>query len=101
VQAAPNGDGRLRVVVTSSPGRSLAAISFDLDARAVGNGVIDTPTGTAQVPPFVTSVTPGTTTYTFYVRRVTAGQPTAIAFSVRDNCGIVWPSLVGGGPVAF
>jgi subtilisin family serine protease len=101
VQASPNGDGRLRVVVTSSPGRSLAAISFEADPRAVGNGVIDSPNGTGQAPPFVISVAPGTTTYTFYVRRVTAGQPSAIAFGVRDSCGIVWPSLVGGGPSAF
>jgi serine protease AprX len=101
VQATPNGDGRLRVTVTTSPGRSLAAFSFDSDARVAGNGLVDTPTGSAQTPPFVTSVTPGTTTYTFYVRRVTPGQPTTIAFSVRDDCGVVWPSVAGGGPAAF
>ena len=69
--------------------------------RANWSRLSDTARATAQPPPFVVSVTPGTTTYTFYVRRATAGQATTITFGVRDNCGIVWPSLVGGGPTAF
>jgi hypothetical protein len=37
---------------------------------------------------------------TFVVRRVTAGQPTTVSFTVTDICG-PWQTFVGGGPDAF
>ena len=40
------------------------------------------------------------TSFTFTVRRVTAGAATTVPFVVTDSCG-AWPSLVGGGPNAF
>ncbi|HEY7062190.1 MAG TPA: hypothetical protein VII06_11970, partial [Chloroflexota bacterium] len=101
VQATPNGDGRLRVTVTASPGRTLTEISFPGDPHTAGNGRIDTATATGQAPPLTLPLPPGTTAYTFYVRRVTPGQATTLSFTVRDNCGALWPSLVGGGPAAF
>jgi hypothetical protein len=101
VQATPSGDGRLRVVVTSAPGRTLTAIGFEADARVAGNALVDTATRTAQAPPFVVNLPPGTTTYTLHVRRATAGQATTVALHVRDSCDALWPSLVGGGPGAF
>jgi hypothetical protein len=106
VQSTPNGDGRLRVTVSAaSPGAPLQAIGFALDGHALGNGLLDAPAPAAPVlsaAPLPASLTlpPGTTSYTFYVRRATAGQATTVSFTVTDSCG-TWPTFVGGGPGAF
>lgn len=45
------------------------------------------------------TLTPGVVLADFTVRRVTAGQPTTVPFTVVDACG-EWPTFVGGGASA-
>jgi hypothetical protein len=98
VTSQPDGAGRLRVTVsTTGIGGAISRIRFG----AASNAQIDAPGG----PPNATGnfeVTPpaGATSYTFTVRRVTAGQGTQVPFIAIDACGN-WPTFIGGGPGAF
>lgn len=106
VVSANNGDQRLRVTVTANgSGNALQSISFALNSQVVGNGLVGAPAPAQPVlsqaaPAASITLPPGTTTYTFFVRRATPGEATALALTVQDACG-AWPSFVGGGPGAF
>jgi hypothetical protein len=106
VNPVPNGDGRLRVsVVSNGAGNSLLGITFGSDPGAVGNALVDAPAPaqpvlTAAPPPSAITLPAGTVTYTFFVRRATAGQATAVGLTIQDACG-TWPTFVGGGPGSF
>jgi len=98
VTTAPDGQGRLGVTVTATgPGRPLRA----LHVGAASNAQIDAPGADPGAPgPFDVAVPAGSASYTFVVRRVTAGQAVNVPFTVTDACGN-WPTFVGGGPSAF
>jgi uncharacterized repeat protein (TIGR01451 family) len=98
VSSVDNGDGRLRVTVTAGgAGNTLQTISFTTDSQFVPNALIEAGT-TGRQAPF--SVTPNSASYTFYVRRVNAGQAATVPFTVQDGCGS-WPTFVGGGAAAW
>jgi hypothetical protein len=106
VQGQASGDGRLRVTVTANgAGNSLQAISFTNDPQTSGNASIDAPPPASPLlnawpPPQTITLSGSPTTYTFYVRRTTAGQAATVSLTVFDGCS-TWPSVVGGGPNAF
>jgi hypothetical protein len=97
VQSAPSGDGRLKVTVTaSSPGNPLQAIAFG----QTNNALIDISGGrTGSTGGFAQALTPGTLSYSFFLRRATAGQAATAPFTVTDGCG-EWKSFAGGGTAA-
>src|SRR5207244_1813161 len=97
VQSAASGDGRLRVTVTASgAGNPLQALRFS----QTSNALIDITGGrTGSTGNFSLGLTPGTLSYTFFLRRATAGQAATAPFTVTDGCG-EWPTLAGGGPSA-
>lgn len=96
VQAAPTGDGRLRVSVSASgANNSLREIRFG----PASNGLVDAP-GVSGVPGNVVVPIPdGTVSVQFFVRRAGPGAVTT-PFVVWDQCGD-WPSFAGGGDAAF
>jgi alpha-tubulin suppressor-like RCC1 family protein len=103
VQAVPADGGRLRVTVTvQGTGNGLQALQFAGPSTQVPspNAQIEDAQGGLHTLPATLTLTGQPTSYTFYVRRVTVGQATTVAFTVVDNCG-AWPTLVGGGPSAF
>ncbi len=97
---APDGPGRLRVVVTAttsitSPVNGLVEIRFQAGTNALVNvGGQNGRTGAFTVP---LSGRPVSTT--FVVRRERAGA-THLPFVVVDECRN-WSTFVGGGPNAF
>jgi predicted outer membrane repeat protein len=98
VTSTPDGAGRLRVTVsTTGVGGALSVLRFG----AASNAQIDAPGGPPNATGnFEVSPPAGATTYTFTVRRVTAGQGVQVPFTTVDACGL-WPTFVGGGPSAF
>ncbi|HLH23885.1 MAG TPA: hypothetical protein VK066_15280 [Chloroflexota bacterium] len=98
--ATPNGDGRLRVVVTANtnpgaPANLLASTNFNAGSNTlVYAGLF------AQSVPFTWTLAPGTTQATFLVERLTPGQASTVGLTATDGCG-AWPTFVGGGPNAF
>src|SRR5207237_582230 len=93
VVAVANGDGRLRVTVSASgAGNTLASLTFATSAQTTGNGQIDAPAPANPVlsaanPPATITLPGGTTSYQFFIRRATPGQPVTVPFSVEDRCG--------------
>jgi hypothetical protein len=98
VQAHADPDGRLRVIVSvSGTGNSLASIGFNTSAQTSGNALIDTPTQTGRVPPFILSPTPpGPGAMTFWVRPANPSLPITLPLTVNDACG-AWSTFVGRG----
>jgi hypothetical protein len=98
VTSTPESPGRLRVTVsTSGIGGALSTLSFG----AANNAQIDAPGAPpASTGNFDVSPSAGATSYTFTVRRVTAGRDVQVPFTAIDACGR-WPTFVGGGPSAF
>jgi hypothetical protein len=101
VSTAPISPGQLQVTVaaqtaTAIPLNAVRQIAFD----APVNAVIDGFGRTGEAAAFAADLNDLPTAVTFVVRRVTAGQPTTVSFTVTDICG-PWPTFVGGGPDAF
>jgi len=98
VTTVPESPGRLRVTVTATgPGSPLSALHFG----AASNAQIDAPgAAPGATGPFDVATPAGASSYTFVVRRTTAGQGVNVPFTVTDACGN-WPTFVGGGPSAF
>jgi len=98
VTSAPDGAGHLRVTVTATGlGTPLSALHFG----TATNAQIDAPGAPPGASgPFDVATPAGATSYTFVVRRATAGQGVQVPFTVADACGN-WPTFVGGGPSAF
>jgi alpha-tubulin suppressor-like RCC1 family protein len=98
VQTTPNGDGRLRVVLTASsnastPTNVVQAVQITrLTNASVQIGTQSGVTGSYAVVPPAPSLT-------LLVSRPSAGAST-VELTVTDACG-AWPTLVGGGPSAF
>ena len=68
---------------------------------AASNAQIDAPGAAPGASgPFDVATPAGASSYTFVVRRTTAGQGVQVPFTVTDACGN-WPTFVGGGPNAF
>jgi len=93
------GGGRLEATIgaqtlPATPSNGLEQIVF----TSLQNGAVQL--GAGPVAPGATIPLGGASTITFIVTRQVAGQPTHVAFTVRDGCG-EWPSFVGGGPTAF
>jgi len=97
VQSAASGDGRLRVTVTaSSASNPLQSIRFD----QANGALIDVPgQQTGSTGSFSPALPAGTTSFTFFLRRATAGQPATAPFTITDSCGD-WRSFAGGGTAA-
>jgi hypothetical protein len=96
VRSEPSGDGRLRVTVTADPSNPMSAIRFDQPR----NAFIDIQNGPGSVAGELNYPLPaGTTSFTFFLRRQVAGQPSTVPFTVTDSCGS-WRSLAGGGVAA-
>jgi hypothetical protein len=91
----PNGDGRLKVVVSTDSG-PIQALRFG----AAPNATIDIGSRSAVAPPFTYTADPGVSQLTFFVRRVNAGEPVHVPLVVVDAVGD-WPTFVGGAPGAF
>ena len=84
-------------MTTTGAGGALSALHFG----AAVNAQIDAPGGPPNAAGnFDVIPQAGTPTYTFSIRRVTAGQAANVPFTVTDACG-EWPTFVGGGPSAF
>jgi len=101
VQVTPDRPGRLKVTLTAAsippaPGNLIWSIRFG----AGSNATIDTDTRTADPGPFVFTSANGTPSFTFFVNRVQAGQPSTVQLIVTDYYG-EFPTIVGGGPSAF
>jgi len=94
VQSTPSGDGRLRVTVTATgQSNSLSAIRFDSTVDAL----IDIPNGQqGSRGNFSQPVLGNVATYSFFIRRETAGQAATARFRVVDGCG-EWQTFAGGG----
>jgi hypothetical protein len=99
VAAVSNGDGRLRVTLTTgaNPGSApnlLQSLQFTrLDNAVVEIGPQVGVTGTFNLLPAVQS-------QTLYVRRSRAGAASTVEMTAQDGCG-AWPTFFGGGPSAF
>jgi hypothetical protein len=90
--------GVLQITVSvSSANDTLQSIHFTAATNALitGSGITGNSTGNLTVP-----LSNAPTSFTFTVRRVTAGASTIVPFVVNDACG-AWSSFVGGGPTAF
>ena len=99
VQAAPDGAGRLRVVVIAGSG-SLTKIQFGTAIRPLSNAQVSVQNGPANVASGqILTPTVGTTQIVFFVTRPTAGQPSTVPLIVTDGCG-AWTTFVGGGAQA-
>jgi hypothetical protein len=101
VSTAPIAPGQLQVTVAAQTSPAILAnavrqIAFDAPVNAVIDGFGRTGEATA----FAADLNERSPSVTFVVRRVTAGQPTTVSFTVTDICG-PWPTFVGGGPDAF
>jgi hypothetical protein len=99
-QAVSNGDGRLRVTISSTtnpgPPNGIRSILWGTMPNATVNVV-----GVGQVTQGQRTVFPSTTTsVVLLVSRVTVGQASTVNLTVTDGCGD-WPTLAGGGPTAF
>jgi hypothetical protein len=98
--AVANGDGRLRVTLstTSNPGPAnlLLAITWTSLTNAAVNliGVGDVTQGQRTVLP------PGSLSAQLLISRVTSGQATTVRMVVTDGCGD-WSTFAGGGSNAF
>jgi hypothetical protein len=106
VSVAPNGDGRLRVVVVPAgnpavgPPNALVRLRFG-EPRASQNAVVEIVGGASGITDSHVHTPPaGTQSVTFFVGRQTASQPTTVHLIAVDGCG-EWPTFVGGGPGAF
>jgi hypothetical protein len=93
--------GQLQVTVAAQtspaiPRNALRQIAFD----APVNAAIDGFGRTGETMAFAADLNDLPAAVTFVVHRVTAGQPTTVAFTVTDICG-PWQTFVGGGPDAF
>lgn len=98
VAAVPNGDGRLRVTLTTSTNpASLPNLLQALQVGALDNAVVELG---GQVGVSGTVALPTTTSATLYVRRVNAGGAAHASLTIVDSCG-AWPTFVGGGGGAF
>jgi hypothetical protein len=106
VSAVPAGGGQLQVTV-SIAGDTLQRLDFVNDARIANpNALIDAPapavpTLSGATAPTGVALPPGTASYTFFIRRATAGVATTQAFTVQLGSGRIVPKFVGGGPAAF
>jgi CSLREA domain-containing protein len=97
VTSAPNGSGGLQVTVaTSGSGGAIGSVQFG----QATNAQLDAPGGPPNATGSFNVSPPSATSYTFTVRRATAGQAVQVPFTVVDACG-AWPTFVGGGPTAF
>ncbi len=107
LSVTPNGDGRLRVVLTANtnPGAPPNAIQ-SIQFQALDNATVQVPAqpgvGTAVTVTSPTTVTlaPASSPVTLFVSRVTSGQASTVRVVVTDGCG-GWPTFFGGGPSAF
>lgn len=100
LQVAPDGPGRLRVVVTAttsitSPVNGLVEIRF----QAGTNALVDVGGQNGRTGAFTVPLSGRPASTTFFVRRERAGA-THLPFVVVDECRN-WPTFVGGGPNAF
>src|SRR4051812_36150975 len=102
VQVQTISAGQLQATVGAHTGPGI--VSNSLRSLAFGpstNALIDVPGQPAgQTGPFTVSLAPGASQITFVVRQQTAGSPTTVPLTVRDDCGD-WPTFVGGGGAAF
>jgi hypothetical protein len=95
VSASPASPGVLQVTVsTSGSNVALQSIQFNsaVNGMITGGGLVNSSGSTV--------LSLSGTSFTFTVRRVTAGMATTVPFVVNDSCG-AWPTFVGGGPNAF
>ena len=101
VNVVPGG-GRLQVTLSAiAAGNLLRNVQFGAPGRPLDNALIDLPDGRVGLSgSFAQAINPPATSYIFFVRRATAGQPTTVPIVVTDNCG-TWPTFVGGGASAF
>jgi hypothetical protein len=99
------GGNRLGVTITvgsQNVGNKLLTIRFGPDSHIpTPNVLLDLPgIGNDVVPSGQVLGVPGTpVTYSFFVRRQTAGVTATVPFTVTDQCG-EWKSFVGGGTSA-
>jgi hypothetical protein len=100
VQMVASGDGRLTVTLSagaSAGGNRLTHLQFGNGQTSNANALIDLPgIGDGRTAPSTASLTSVPASYTFYVRRQTAGAPVTLPIAVTDACG-TWQTVVGGG----
>ncbi|MCC6175113.1 MAG: hypothetical protein IT305_07400 [Chloroflexi bacterium] len=98
VQAAPNGDGRLRATITAGAG-TIKAIQIG-GSRPIDNARVDIVNGPSGITSTTTHApSAGTSQITLLISRQAAGAVT-VPLTVTDACG-AWPTFVGGGAAAF
>ncbi|MGE3270955.1 MAG: hypothetical protein AB7P40_19535, partial [Chloroflexota bacterium] len=95
------GDGRLTVTLAAAfpeLGNRITTLQFGPDPRTpTPNAYIDLPgIGSNRTSPTTVSLPSPATSYTFYVRRQSAGTPVTLPVTVTDLCG-GWQTVVGGG----
>jgi CSLREA domain-containing protein len=95
-------DGRLQVTVTAQTGPGVTSNAvIQLQFGGAANAIIEAPGGPPNSSgPFDISPPAGSISYTFFLRRLAAGQGVQLPVTVVDSCGR-WPTFVGGGPSAF
>jgi hypothetical protein len=99
VAAVPNGDGRLRVTLsTSANAGSAPNLLQTLQFTRLDNAVVEIGSQVGVAGTF--NVLPAATNLTLFVRRAAPGAASMVEFTVLDGCG-PWPTFVGGGPSAF
>jgi hypothetical protein len=96
------GSNRLRVTVTAGTSSTLLNNQLrSITFSTASNALIDVPGGpTGSTGDFTVSLPPGTTQFSFEVRRAQRGASSTVPFVVLDACGS-WPTFVGGGANGF
>jgi hypothetical protein len=102
LSVVPGQPGRLQVTVSASTTTGLSTNQISqISFGTATNGLIDIPGGVTGSPGnFTLDLTPAQTSFSFTIRRATAGAATTVPFTVFDVCG-AWPTFAGGGPNAF
>jgi uncharacterized repeat protein (TIGR01451 family) len=93
--------GRLQVSLEATgTNNRVQSVRFGNDSRAPINALVDLPDGRNGLSGGLTvSLSQPAPSYTFWVRRATAGEPTTVPLVVTDGCGN-WDTFVGGGTSA-
>jgi hypothetical protein len=101
VDAAPTGDGGLRVTLgaTTAPGTPTNHLLRLLGGLGTNVGAVSGDFG-IQTVPFDVTMPANTGQVSFTLRRAAPDQATTLQLIVEDGCG-QWPTFVGGGPGAF
>jgi uncharacterized repeat protein (TIGR01451 family) len=90
--------GRLQVTLsTNIAGNTVQSVRFGTNTRSPVHALVDLPDGRTGLSGAMTvQPNPGSASYTFWIRRDAAGQPTTVPLIVTNACG-TWETFVGGG----